>query len=221
MRQPLQRVLIPALDRNEKQAIEEVSDLIAAEVNVKTIEILDDASSILVKEVKPNFKTLGPRFGKEMKAVSEAIIGFSEEQIQTIEKEGSLSIEINGKNTILDASDVVIQSKDIAGWSVASEQGVTVALDCSLTEDLLLEGIARELVNRVQNLRKDMDFEVTDTITLTLKHDKRLANAIQANKNYVTSEVLAKNIEFVETNLNGEPLSFDDIETVIRLEKTK
>ena len=221
VRQPLQRVLIPALDRNERQAIEEVSDLIAAEVNVKTIEILDDASSILVKEIKPNFKTLGPRFGKEMKAVSEAIIAFSEEQIQTMEKEGSLSIEINGKNTILGASDVIIQSKDIAGWSVASELGVTVALDCSLTEDLLLEGIARELVNRVQNLRKDMDFEVTDTITLTLKHDKRLADAIQANKSYVTSEVLAKNIEFVETNPDGEPLSFDDIETVIRLEKTK
>jgi isoleucyl-tRNA synthetase len=221
VRQPLQRVLIPALDRNERQATEEVSDLIAAEVNVKTIEILDDTSSILVKEIKPNFKTLGPRFGKEMKAVSEAIIGFGEEQIQTIEKEGSLSIEINGKNTILGASDVIIQSKDIAGWSVASELGVTVALDCSLTEDLLLEGIARELVNRVQNLRKDMDFEVTDTITLTLKHDKRLADAIQANKSYVTSEVLAKNIEFVETNPGGEPLSFDDIETVIRLEKTK
>ena len=221
VRQPLQRVLIPALDRNERQAIEEVSDLIAAEVNVKTIEILDDASSILVKEIKPNFKTLGPRFGKEMKAVSEAIIAFSEEQIQTMEKEGSLSIEINGKNTILDASDLIIQSKDIAGWSVASELGVTVALDCNLTEDLLLEGIARELVNRVQNLRKDMDFEVTDTITLTLKHDKRLADAIQANKSYVTSEVLAKNIEFVETNPDGEPLSFDDIETVIRLEKTK
>ena len=221
MRQPLQRVLIPALDRNERQAIEEVSDLIAAEVNVKTIEILDDASSILVKEIKPNFKTLGPRFGKEMKAISEAIIGFSEEQIQTMEKEGSLSIEINGKNTILDASDVVIQSKDIAGWSVASEQGVTVALDCSLTEDLLLEGIARELVNRVQNLRKDMGFEVTDTISLILKQDKRLADAIRANESYVTSEVLAKNIEFVETNPDGEPLSFDDIETVIRLEKTK
>jgi isoleucyl-tRNA synthetase len=175
----------------------------------------------LVKEIKPNFKTLGPRFGKEMKAVSEVIIGFGEEQIQTIEKEGTLSIEINGKNTILDASDVMIQSKDIAGWSVASEQGVTVALDCSLTEDLLLEGIARELVNRVQNLRKDMDFEVTDTITLTMKHDKRLADAIQANESYVTSEVLAKNIEFVETNPDGEPLSFDDIETVIRLEKNK
>ena len=141
--------------------------MIAAEVNVKTIEILDDASSILVKEVKPNFKSLGPRFGKEMRAVSEAIFGLSEEQIQTVERDGSLSIEINGKNIILDASDVIIQSKDISGWSVVSEQGVTVALDCSLTEDLLLEGIAREFVNRVQNLRKDMDFEVTDTITLT------------------------------------------------------
>ncbi len=221
VRQPLQRVLIPAMDAKEKQAIEEVSVLIVAEVNVKTIEILDDASSILVKEIKPNFKTLGPRFGKEMKAVSEAIDGLSEVQIQTIEKEGSLSIEINGKNTILEASDVIIQSKDIAGWSVASEQGVTVALDCSLTEDLLLEGIARELVNRVQNLRKEKNFEVTDTITLTLKHHKKLEDAIQANKSYVTSEVLAENIVFVETNPDGEPLSFDDIETVIRLDKTK
>jgi isoleucyl-tRNA synthetase len=209
------------LDHNEKQAIEEVSDLIAAEVNVKTIEILDDASSILVKEIKPNFKTLGPRFGKEMKAVSEVIVGLSEVQIQTIEREGSLPIEINGKNTILDASDLIIQSKDIAGWSVVSEQGVTVALDCSLTEDLLLEGIAREFVNRVQNLRKDMDFEVTDTISLTLKHDKRLVDAIQANKSYVTSEVLANNIVFVESNSDGEPLSFDDIKTVIRIEKAK
>ena len=221
VRQPLQRVLIPAMDAKEKQAIEEVSDLIGAEVNVKTIEILDDASSILVKEIKPNFKTLGPRFGKEMKAVSEVIHGLSEEQIQTIEKEGSLPIEINGKNTILEASDVIIQSKDIAGWSVASEQGVTVALDCSLTEDLLLEGIARELVNRVQNLRKEKNFKVTDTITLTLKHHKKLEDAIQANKSYVTSEVLAENIVFVETNPDGEPLSFDDIETMIRLDKTK
>ena len=174
-----------------------------------------------MKEIKPNFKTLGPRFGKEMKAVSEAIVGFSEEQIQTMEKEGSLSIEISGKNIILDVSDVIIQSKDISGWSVVSEQGVTVALDCSLTEDLLLEGIARELVNRVQNLRKDMDFEVTDAINLKLKHDKRLVDAIQANKSYVTSEVLAKNIEFVESNSDGEPLSFDNIKTVIRLRKSQ
>ena len=221
VRQPLKRVLIPALDHNEKQAIEDVSHLIAAEVNVKAIEILDDTSSILVKEIKPNFKTLGPRFGKEIKAVSEAIIGLQEEQIQTMERDGSISIEINGKNTILDPSDVIIQSKDIAGWSVASEQGLTVALDCSLKEDLILEGIARELVNRVQNFRKDMAFEVTDTINLTIKYDNRLVDAIKANESYVTSELLVKNIVFVKTPLDGESLSFDDIETVIHLEKTK
>ena len=189
-------------------------------LRVKTIEILDDASSILVKEIKPNFKTLGPRFGKEMKAVSEAIQGPNDEQIQSIEKQGSIAIEINGKNTILDASDVVIQSKDIEGWSVASEQGITVALDCSLTDYLLLEGIARELVNRIQNLRKDKGFEVTDTINVTLKQDKQLERAINANKNYVTSEVLAENILFVDTNPLGEPLSFDDIKTEVRLDKT-
>ena len=155
-----------------------------------------------------------------MKAVSELIVGLSEVQIQTIEREGSLTIEINGKNTILDASDVVIQSKDIEGWSVASEQGITVALDCSLTEDLLLEGIARELVNRIQSLRKHKGFEVTDTINVTLKQDKQLERAIDANKNYVTSEVLAENILFVDTNPQGEPLSFDDIKTEIRLDKT-
>ena len=221
VRQPLKKVLIPAQDSQEKQAIVEVSDLIAAEVNVKTIEILDDASSILVKEIKPNFKTLGPRFGKEMKYVSEAIQALNDEQIQSIEKQGSIAIEINGKNTILDASDVVIQSKDIEGWSVASEQGITVALDCSLTEDLLLEGIARELVNRIQSLRKHKGFEVTDTINVTLKQDKQLERAINANKNYVTSEVLAENILFVDTNPQGEPLSFDDIKTEIRLDKTK
>ena len=115
----------------------------------------------------------------------------------------------------------MIQSKDIEGWSVASEHGITVALDCSLTEDLLLEGIARELVNRIQNLRKDKGFEVTDTITVTLKQDKQLERAIDANKNYVTSEVLAENILFVDTNPQGEPLSFDDIKTEIRLDKTK
>ena len=115
----------------------------------------------------------------------------------------------------------MIQSKDIEGWSVASEQGITVALDCSLTEDLLLEGIARELVNRIQSLRKHKGFEVTDIINVTLKQDKQLERAIDANKNYVTSEVLAENILFVDTNPQGEPLSFDGIKTEIRLDKTK
>jgi isoleucyl-tRNA synthetase len=219
VRQPLQRVLIPVLDAEEKREIEEISALVAAEVNVKSIEILDDASSILVKEIKPNFKTLGPRFGKDMKAIADAINGFEATQISALERDGSLTIEISGKNIILDASDVVIQSKDIEGWSVASEQGVTVALDSTLSESLVLEGIARELVNRVQNLRKDKGFEVTDTIALTIEKHSRLQEAVQANESYVMSEILAKKIQFIDKNADGETLSFDDIETMISIHK--
>jgi len=219
VRQPLQRVLIPVLDAEEKREIEEISALVAAEVNVKSIEILDDASSILVKEIKPNFKTLGPRFGKDMKAIADAINGFEATQISALERDGSLTIEISGKNIILDASDVVIQSKDIEGWSVASEQGVTVALDSTLSESLVLEGIARELVNRVQNLRKDKGFEVTDTIALTIEKHSRLQEAVQANESYVMSEILAQKIQFIDKNADGETLSFDDIETMISIHK--
>lgn len=219
VRQPLQRVLIPVLDAEEKREIEEISALVAAEVNVKSIEILDDASSILVKEIKPNFKTLGPRFGKDMKAIADAINGFEATQISALERDGSLTIEISGKNIILDASDVVIQSKDIEGWSVASEQGVTIALDSTLSDSLVLEGIARELVNRVQNLRKDKGFEVTDTIALTIEKHNRLQEAVQANKSYVMSEVLAQNIQFIDKNADGETLSFDGIETMISIHK--
>jgi isoleucyl-tRNA synthetase len=156
------------MEPKERKEVEAVSDLIAAEVNVKEVEILDDASSILVKEIKPNFKTLGPRFGKDMRFVAQAIADFDTNQIAMIEKTGSIEININGKNTILDTSEVVIRSKDIAGWTVASEQGVTVALDMTLTESLTLEGIARELVNRIQNLRKDKGFDVTDRIDVKI-----------------------------------------------------
>jgi isoleucyl-tRNA synthetase len=128
-------------------------------------------------------------------------------------------MEISGKNIILDASDVVIQSKDIEGWSVASEQGVTVALDSTLSESLVLEGIARELVNRVQNLRKDKGFEVTDTIALTIEKHSRLQEAVQANESYVMSEILAQKIQFIDKNADGETLSFDDIETMISIHK--
>jgi isoleucyl-tRNA synthetase len=173
----------------------------------------------LVKEIKPNFKTLGPRFGKDMKAIADAINGFEATQISALERDGSLTIEISGKNIILDASDVVIQSKDIEGWSVASEQGVTVALDSTLSESLVLEGIARELVNRVQNLRKDKGFEVTDTIALTIEKHSRLQEAVQANESYVMSEILAQKIQFIDKNADGETLSFDDIETMISIHK--
>ena len=207
------------MDAKERMEVEAVSELIAAEVNVKSVEILDDASSILVKEIKPNFKTLGPRFGKDMKAVAQSISAFDAEQIAIIEKTGSIKININGKNTILDSSEVVIRSKDIAGWMVASEQGVTVALDITLTELLTLEGIARELVNRIQNLRKDKGFEVTDRIDVEIQQSADLEKAILANEAYIKSEILADNIKIVNDINNADTLAFDKIQTQVRITK--
>lgn len=219
VRQPLQKVLIPVMDAQERMEVKAVSELIAAEVNVKTVEILDDASSILVKEIKPNFKTLGPRFGKDMKAVAQSISSFDAEQIAVLEKTGSIEININGKNTILDSSEVVIHSKDIEGWMVASEQGVTVALDITLTELLTLEGIARELVNRIQNLRKDKGFEVTDRIDVEIQQSADLEKAILANEAYIKSEVLADNIKIVNDINNADALAFDEVQTQVRITK--
>jgi isoleucyl-tRNA synthetase len=219
VRQPLQRVLIPVMDPKERKEVEAVSDLIAAEVNVKEVEILDDASSILVKEIKPNFKTLGPRFGKDMRFVAQAITDFDTNQIAMIEKTGSIEININGKNTILDTSEVVIRSKDIAGWTVASEQGVTVALDMKLTESLTLEGVAREFVNRIQNLRKDKGFDVTDRIDVKIQHNDALEKAILANDAYIKREVLANNIDILNDLNDSDALAFDDIQTQVRITK--
>jgi len=219
VRQPLQKVLIPVLDDQERREVEAVSELIAAEVNVKNIEILDDASSLLVKEIKPNFKTLGPRFGKDIKAVAQAIAAFDADQIGILEKTGSVEININGKNTILDSSEVVIRSKDIAGWMVASEQGVTVALDITLTASLTYEGMARELVNRIQNIRKDKGFNVTDRIDVEIQHNADLEKAIQANEAYIKSEVLADNIDIKDHLNNADALVFDEIQTQVRLTK--
>jgi isoleucyl-tRNA synthetase len=219
VRQPLQRVLIPVMDPKERKEVEAVSVLIAAEVNVKEVEILDDASSILVKEIKPNFKTLGPRFGKDMRFVAQAITDFDTNQIAMIEKTGSIEININGKNTILDTSEVVIRSKDIAGWTVASEQGVTVALDMKLTESLTLEGVAREFVNRIQNLRKDKGFDVTDRIDVKIQHNDALEKAILANDAYIKREVLANNIDILNDLNDSDALAFDDIQTQVRITK--
>jgi isoleucyl-tRNA synthetase len=207
------------MDPKERKEVEAVSDLIAAEVNVKEVEILDDASSILVKEIKPNFKTLGPRFGKDMRFVAQAITDFDTNQIAMIEKTGSIEININGKNTILDTSEVVIRSKDIAGWTVASEQGVTVALDMKLTESLTLEGVAREFVNRIQNLRKDKGFDVTDRIDVKIQHNDALEKAILANDAYIKREVLANNIDILNDLNDSDALAFDDIQTQVRITK--
>lgn len=219
VRQPLQKVMIPVLDENQRAEIEAISDLVKAEVNVKEIELLDDASGILVKQIKPNFKALGPRFGKDMGLISKEIQGFSAEQINQLDKQGTLDIVIAGNSVTLSLEDVEITSQDIEGWLVANSNGITVALDITLTEELKNEGIARELVNRIQNIRKDSGFEVTDKIKVQIKRDGILENAVSKNEDYIKSETLTDELVFADTLENGTEIEFDDIRTIILISK--
>jgi isoleucyl-tRNA synthetase len=219
VRQPLQKVMIPVLDDNQRAEIEAVSDLIKAEVNVKEIVLLDDASGVLVKQIKPNFKALGPRFGKDMGLISKEIQGFSKEQISQLDKEGSLDIVIAGNNVTLTLEDVEITSQDIEGWLVANSNGITVALDIIISVELKQEGIARELVNRIQNIRKDSGFEVTDKIKVQLKKNGLLEEAILKNIDYIKSETLTNDLVFVNEIENGTEIEFDDIKTIILISK--
>ncbi|PWB22136.1 isoleucine--tRNA ligase [Flavobacterium sp. HTF] len=219
VRQPLQKVMIPVLDENQRAEIEAISDLVKAEVNVKEIELLDDASGILVKQIKPNFKALGPRFGKDMGLISKEIQGFSADQINQLDKQGTLDIVIAGNNVTLSLEDVEITSQDIEGWLVANSNGITVALDITITEELKNEGIARELVNRIQNIRKDSGFEVTDKIKVQIKRSGLLEEAILKNEDYIKSETLTESLVFVDALENGTEIEFDDIKTTILISK--
>ncbi|WP_297510239.1 isoleucine--tRNA ligase [Flavobacterium sp.] len=219
VRQPLQRVMIPVLDPTFKAEIEAVSDLIKSEVNVKEVELLDDVAGVLVKQIKPNFKALGPRFGKDMGLISKAIQNFTPEQINSIESKGELDIEISGKSITLTSQDVEISSQDIPGWLVANANGITVALDITLTDALVEEGIARELVNRIQNIRKDSGFEVTDKIKVALQRNGALEKAIRNNEKYVCSETLTEELIFMDVLANGSEIEFDDIKTRILISK--
>ena len=221
VRQPLQKIMIPVLDASEKEEILAVSDLIKSEVNVKEIELIDEGSGMLVKQIKPDFKALGPRFGQDMKAVAAAISSFDQKQIATLEKDGKISFSINKKNTTLALADVIISSQDIEGWLVANADGVTVALDVTITPDLKNEGIARELVNRVQNLRKDSGFEVTDRIEVTLQDNEKLKAAVAQNLEYIKEETLTEVLQFQPQITNGTEIAFDDIETQISIKKQK
>ncbi|MCC9072668.1 isoleucine--tRNA ligase [Flavobacterium sp. F-65] len=219
VRQPLQKVMIPVLDDNQRSEIEAVSELVKAEVNVKEIVLLDDASGILVKQIKPNFKALGPRFGKDMGLISKEIQSFTAQQISQLDKEGALDIVIAGKSVTLSLEDVEITSQDIEGWLVANSNGITVALDITITEELKNEGIARELVNRIQNIRKDSGFEVTDKIKVQIKRSGILENAILKNEDYIKSETLTDSLVFLDELESGIEIEFDDIKTMILISK--
>lgn len=219
VRQPLQKVMIPVLDDEQRAEIEAVSDLIKAEVNVKEIELLDDASGVLVKQIKPNFKALGPRFGKDMGLISKEIQNFSQEQINQLEKEGTLTLVISEKSVNLTTEDVEISSQDIEGWLVANSGGITVALDITISDELRKEGIARELVNRIQNIRKDSGLEVTDKIKVHLQKDLQLENAVISNEDYIKAETLTETLIFEEHLNNGIEIEFDDIKTRVLISK--
>ena len=219
VRQPLQKIMIPVLDESEREEILAVAELIKSEVNVKEIELIDEGSGMLVKQIKPDFKVLGPRFGKDMKAVAAVVSDFDQKQIATLEKDGEISVFINEKNTTLALSEVIISSQDIEGWLVANADGVTVALDVLITPALRNEGIARELVSRIQNLRKDSGFEVTDRIEVFLQDDEQLKIAVEGNLKYIKEETLTEILQFDSKIDNGLEIAFDDIKTCIKIKK--
>lgn len=219
VRQPLQRIMIPVLDEDIKQEIVAVADLIKSEVNVKEIELIDDASGILVKTIKPNFKRLGPRFGKQMKQVAALINTLEAEAIATIESKGELQLSVGEETITLLLDDVEIISEDIEGWLVATNAGLTVALDVNITDELKKEGLARELINRIQNQRKNTGFDVTDKIIIELQKDDILQEAVLENMLYIRNETLTESLNFVDNLDEGEELEFDGVKTKMAIKK--
>ena len=219
VRQPLQKIMVPVLDARARKEIKAVSDLIKSEVNVKEIELIDEDSGILVKQIKPDFKKLGPRFGKDMKAVAAVIMQLGQDQINLLEKEGQMAIKISEKSTTLTLDDVIISSQDIEGWLVANSNGITVALDVTISETLKNEGIAREIVNRIQNLRKDSGFEVTDRIHVSLLSYEMLDTAVAQNLEYIKEETLTDTLSFKVEMEHGTEISFDGIQTKLSINK--
>ncbi len=219
VRQPLQKIMIPVMDQQDRLDIEAVSDLITSEVNVKEVELLDDAAGILVKKIKPNFKVLGPKYGGNMRFVNQAIQGLGDQEISRIEREGQIEIEVNGNTENLLLEEVEISTEDIEGWLVANQGNLTVALDVSISKDLKNEGIARELVNRIQNLRKEKGLEVTDKIRLFVKKDGVVDLAIESNADYIKNETLTRDLILKEKIDNGNDVVFDSVNTALLLEK--
>lgn len=217
VRQPLQRVLIPVLDKKTEEQISAVADLIKQEVNVKELQLInaEEASHLIVKQIKPNFKALGPKLGKDMKTVGGEITNFTAEQISTLEKEGK--IDVQGYE--ITPEDVEISTKDIPGWTVTSDGKTTVALDLTLTDELKSEGIAREFINRVQNLRKEKDFDLTDRITISLEENAPFIDDIKKNEEYISSEVLSNKIEIVSSLSNFNEIEIDEVNFKINVEK--
>lgn len=218
VRQPLSKIMIPVADEIQKKNIESVEQLILNEVNVKKLVFVDSANEILVKKVKPDFKKLGPRYGKIMKHLAIKIQELTSEDIQILEKNGSCKLTVNGQDVVIEIDDVEIISEDIPGWLVGNEGRLTVALDVTITEDLRKEGVARELVNRIQNLRKAKDFDITDRISILISSHEYIDEAVKNNAAYIKNQVLADEIQIVEKQLDDK-IELDDVYLTISIKK--
>jgi len=222
VRQPLNKIMIPVLDEKFERQLKDVENLILSEVNVKEIEYLQDTTGVLVKSIKPNFKALGPKYGKMMKQIAAAVNAFGQDEIAEIEQEGKYVLDIDGQAVEILLADVDIMTEDIPGWLISGMGNLTVALDVTLTPELVEEGIARDLVNRIQNLRKDKGFEVTDKIRLKIEKNTELSGAIQNNYDYICSETLAESLDMREKLPDGESTQVelaDNLEAILIIEK--
>ncbi|NRF38864.1 isoleucine--tRNA ligase [Pedobacter foliorum] len=217
VRQPLAKILIPVLDSKFAERVELVKELILSETNIKDIEYITDTAGFITKKIKPNFKALGPKVGKDMKMVAEVVNNMTQEQLSQFENDGKF--EITGTNYVIELSDVEIMAEDIPGWQVTNMGNLTVALDVTITDDLKQEGLSRELINRIQNLRKELNFEVTDRITVTLQNHNLVAAAVAQNKTYICSEILADDLKLTESLDNGNKIVIDDVELQISIAK--
>ena len=220
VKQPLTAIMIPVLDEAQKQDIEAVADLIMSEVNVKGINYVGGDAGILVKRIKPDFKKLGPKFGKNMKAAAQALTSLEQSQIAQFEKDGKIALTLNGEEAVVELADVEVISEDIPGWLVANDGNITVALDITITDDLRKEGIARELVNRIQNVRKSKDFNITDRIVVKITPDEHVNDAVAQFKDYIAKQVLAVAIELAPVEgTDVIALDMDDYELKITVDK--
>jgi isoleucine--tRNA ligase len=219
VRQPLQCIMIPVVDEEQRAHIEAVKALIMSEVNVKDIKFVDGAAGVLVKKVKCDFKKMGPKFGKQMKAVAAAVAEMSQEAIAELEKNGSYTLQLDGTDVVVEATDVEIFSEDIPGWLVANEGKLTVALDVTVTEELRREGVARELVNRIQNIRKSSGLEITDKIKITLSKNQQTDDAVNEYKDYICNQVLGTSLTLTDEVENGTELNFDDFSLYVSVVK--
>ena len=217
VRQPLAKILIPVLDENFKMKVDSVKDLILSETNIKTIDFIEDSAGFIKKKVKPNFKALGAKIGKDMKLVSEALSKINQEELSLFEKTGSISIPNTAH--VIALSDVEIIAEDIPGWQVTNTGNLTVALDINITEKLKQEGLSRELVNRIQNLRKELGFEVTDKIKVELESNTLIADVVEHNKSYICGEILASEIKLINKPINGNKAVIEDMELQILISK--